>query len=99
MPEKMPECFRIGELPKDHIYLQLEEPEITWSNDRINESDIDYLRSTPLLEHAGEMREVLEDIKTKQADGSMFRLPINCEEMLAMNYLLATIGEEERKEK
>ena len=97
--EKMPDVIWAEPLwiPRDVLY-----DEFTTGGRWFYEKFIDtrskkYLCSTPLLEHAREMRKVLEDIRTKQADPSIFRLPANCEEMLAMNYLLATIGEEEEE--
>ena len=49
MPEKMPERIWMWSNGK-------------WSREKTTENDVEYLKSTPLLERAGEMRDMLRDL-------------------------------------
>lgn len=52
----------------------------------------------PAEKHAERMRILLEDIRIKQADNSMFRLPQNCTEMIELQDILTDIEKEEREQ-
>lgn len=48
--------------PPRYMYLQVHEADVTWSNERLNETDVEYIQSDPAI------KEIVEILKDKMAE-------------------------------